>query len=58
MNQARRQTLRRSAAHRVGARCVFILEDFIWKKSLYMFTERAVRHKRPSIIKPYSLTVK
>ena len=58
MNQARRQTLRRSAAHRMGVCCVFILEDFIWKKLLYMFTERAVRHKRPSIIKPYSLIVK
>lgn len=58
MNQARRQTLRRSADHRIGVRCVFILENFIWKKLLYMFTERAVRHKRPSIIKPYSLTVK
>ena len=57
MNQARRQTRRRSAAHRMGVRCVF-LEDFIWKKLLYMFTERAVRHKRPSIIKLYSLIVK
>lgn len=42
MNQARRQTLRRSAAHRMGVRCVFILEDFIWKKLLYMFTETSV----------------
>ena len=57
MNQARRQTLRRSAAHRMGGALRF-LEDFIWKKLLYMFTERAVRHKRPSIIKPYSLIVR
>ena len=57
MNQARRQTLRRSAAHRMGGALRF-LEDFIWKKLLYMFTERAVRHKRPSVIKPYSLIVR